>query len=95
MNTNERRTIGYLRQLIKRWEDRLFASDDAWARERGLQITSRANGHGRRYRDPRWDLVIGCPECAGMCATGGLRCGTCDGVGTIRLDRSPIASWNA
>jgi len=94
MNRNERRIVGFLRQLFRRCEDRLFASDDAWARHRGLQISRRPNGHGRRYRDPRWDLVTACPECTDIGASGIGRCGECGDRGTVRLDQAPTVTRN-
>jgi len=87
MNTNERGTVDLFRQLIRRLEDRLFAPDDDWARRRGLQISRGRNGHGRRYRDPRWDLVAECSSCGGTGAAGAARCRECEGRGTVRLDR--------
>lgn len=91
MNMNERRTIGLFRQLIprliRRWEDKLFAADDEAARRRGWQVSRRPNGHGRRYRDPRWDLVSACLSCEGTGAAGARPCDACDGRGTVRLDR--------
>lgn len=76
-----------LAQLIKDLEDRLFAAEDARARRRGWQIFRSPTGFGRRYRDPRWDLVSECPQCTGEGWTLSGSCGACHGRGTIWLDQ--------
>jgi hypothetical protein len=94
MNMKERRTLGWLRQLIRDWQDRLFASDDEAARQRGWQITRGPGGHGRSYRDPRWDQISACSQCDGTGAAGARRCENCDGRGTVRLDWASVTDWD-
>jgi DnaJ-class molecular chaperone len=68
--------------------DRLFAAGDARARRRGWQVTVQHGGLGRRYRDPRFDLLIRCPECRGAGADRDERpCPRCPGTGRLTLDR--------
>jgi DnaJ-class molecular chaperone len=69
--------------------NRLFAADDARARGRGWQVTARRDGLGRSYRDPRFNLLIRCPECRGTGAGADERpCRRCPGTGRLTLDRS-------
>lgn len=68
--------------------DRLFAADDARARGRGWQVAVRHGGLGRRYRDPRFDLLVTCTECDGAGVDGDDRpCRRCPGTGRLALDR--------
>jgi hypothetical protein len=72
--------------------DRLFAADDAQARRRGWQVTAWRGGRGRSYRDPRFDLLIRCPECRGVGAGADDRpCRRCPGTGRLTLDH-PVSS---
>jgi DnaJ-class molecular chaperone len=69
--------------------DRLFAADDTRARGRGWQVTARRGGLGRRYRDPRFDVLVACPECRGAGADADDRpCRRCPGTGRLTLDRA-------
>lgn len=77
-------THSSLGQLIRRWEDPLFAAEDAAARARGWQISRPPSGFGRIYRDPRWDLVSACEACGGDGGTAAEPCPSCGGHGTIR-----------
>jgi DnaJ-class molecular chaperone len=77
------------RQAGHRIGDWLFADGDARARRRGWQVTTGSSGLGRRYRDPRFDLLIRCPECRGTGAGADDRpCRRCPGTGRLTLDRS-------
>ncbi len=78
---------GWISRCIEDLEDRIFATDDARARARGWQVTRSPSGFGRQYRDPRWDLVAACADCAGRGETSASGCATCSGRGTVRLDR--------
>ncbi len=78
---------GWIGRLIEDLEDRIFAADDARARARGWQVTRSPSGFGRRYRDPRWDLVSACSDCAGRGQTQAGGCATCSGRGTLRRDQ--------
>jgi hypothetical protein len=69
---------------------RLFAADDARARRRGWQVTVQRGGLGRSYRDPRFDLLIRCPECRGT-GPDDRPCRLCPGTGRLALDR-PFSS---
>ncbi|HZC39077.1 MAG TPA: hypothetical protein VE343_00290 [Streptosporangiaceae bacterium] len=44
-------------RLLRAITQRIFARDDAFAREHGWQVTSYRGGFGRRYRDPRFDAL--------------------------------------
>jgi len=79
-------TLDRFRQLIIRWERRLFAADDAVARRRGWKISRRPTGFGRIYRDPRWALISECASCGGAGTRAGQPCPTCAGRGTVRHD---------
>lgn len=72
--------------LLRRIGDRLFAANDAEGRWRGWQIGLRHAGLGRRYRDPRFDTLIGCLHCHGTGATAGTPCAPCSGTGRMILD---------
>lgn len=78
-----------LSQLLIALEERLFAGEDARARARGWEVSRRPGG-GRRYRDPRWDQVAECPECAGTGLDGVHVCERCDGRCTVRLDAADL-----
>ena len=72
----------------RRIYDWLFAADDARARGRGWQVTVQRGGLGRRYRDPRFDLLVACIECDGAGVDADNRpCGRCRGTGRLVLDR--------
>ena len=66
----------------------LFARSDARARDRGWEVAvTGPYGTGRSYRDPRFDLLRGCPRCAGSGrAPSGADCGRCAGTGRIGSD---------
>lgn len=79
-------TPGRLRQLIMRWEDWIFATEDAAARARGWQISRPRKGFGRTYRDPRWDLISACELCGGVGGSATEPCRPCGGSGRVRHD---------
>jgi hypothetical protein len=71
---------------------RLFAADDARARGRGWQVTVQRGGLGRSYRDPRFDLLVECPQSRGAGVDADDRpCRRCPGPGRLTLDR-PLSS---
>ena len=77
------------RSAAHRIWDRLFAADDARARGRGWQVTAQRGGPGRSYRDPRFDLLIRCPQCRGTGVDADDRpCRRCPGTGRLTLHRS-------
>ena len=73
---------------MRRMGNRLFAVHDAQARQHVSQITLRRGGLGRSYRDPRFDLLVTCPDChgTGIDADDGP-CDGCPGTGRLILDR--------
>jgi hypothetical protein len=75
---------GNLRQLMKRWENWIFAGEDAAAHARGWEVSRPPNGFGRIFRDPRWDLISACESCGGAGRTAAGLCQGCGGHGTIR-----------
>jgi len=87
-NSSEGSIRRALRQLINRWEDWLFAADDAAAKNRGWQVCRPPSRFARAYRDPRWDLISACEACGGDGGSAIQPCEACQGRGTIRLDRA-------
>ncbi len=78
-----RAVLGWLAAVACRLGDRLFAMNDAEAYWRGWQITKTQGGLGRRYRDPRFDTLAGCPACRGAGVTAALSCLPCLGTGRV------------
>ncbi|TNC22925.1 hypothetical protein [Amycolatopsis alkalitolerans] len=74
----DRARPGWFAGLAERFDDWLFAREDAKARARGWQVSRRKGG--RAYRDPRWDAIRRCEFCDGA----GRTCAACQGVGVIR-----------
>lgn len=67
-----------------------FAATDAVARRYGWLVTSMRGGFGRRYRDPRFDMLATCPACRGIGFTAlGFPCRNCGGIGRIIVERVP------
>lgn len=65
----------------------LFARSDARARSSGWEVTSSRRGLSRSYRDPRFDLIRSCPQCAGSGVTPrGRDCARCFGTGRVIHD---------
>jgi len=83
----------WIYRTIRLTGDRLFAAADAEAESRGWQVRRTRSGLGRSYRDPRFDLLVRCPDCGGR----GVRsarwlCSECHGTGRLNLaERSPRA----
>ena len=75
--------LSWLAALPRRLGDRLFAMNDAEAYWRSWQITSTHGGLGRRYRDPWFDALAGCPKCQGSSLTADQPCPPCKGTGRI------------
>ena len=69
--------------LPGRLGDRLFAMNDTEAYWRDWQIIKTHGGLGRRYRDPRFDLLAECPKCRGAGDSADLPCPPCLGTGRI------------
>lgn len=82
-NERQRQTpgTGRIRTRLTGMIDRLFAAEDDRALDRGWQVQRIHGGLGRRYRDPRWDLVRRC-ECVEIGIDPG--CPDCAGTGVIR-----------
>jgi len=91
----------YLTTLPRRIGNRLFAMNDAEAGWSGWQAINAYGGLGRRYRDPRFDLLRECPQCAGSGTQAGQECPACLGAGrladTERLVDTElgIADWDS
>lgn len=85
--------LSWLAAIPSRLADRLFVMNDTEAYWRSWQITRTHGGLGRRYRDPRFDTLAGCPKCYGTGRTPGhagsraadLPCAPCLGTGRISL----------
>jgi hypothetical protein len=75
--------LGWLAACRGRLGDRLFAMNDAEAYWRGWQITKTRGSFGRRYRDPQFGLLAGCPRCRGAGGTASRPCPPCLGTGRI------------
>jgi hypothetical protein len=65
-----RRPGAWFEGQLRRIGDRLFAAQDARARQRGWQITRQQAGLGRAYRDPRFDLLTTRPAAAALTSPG-------------------------
>jgi hypothetical protein len=75
--------LSWLAALPGRLGDRLFAMNDTEAYWRDWQTIKRHGGLGRRYRDPRFDLLAECPKCRGAGDSADLPCPPCLGMGRI------------
>jgi hypothetical protein len=75
---------GSLRACLAALGEHAFATADADARRRGLQVTPTQGGLGRRYRDPRFDTLALCPDCRGRGFTAPANpCRNCGGTDRI------------
>jgi hypothetical protein len=83
----------YFAAIPRRIGNRLFAMNDAEAGWRGWQAINAYGGLGRRYRDPRFDLIRECPLCAGSGAKADQECPAC--LGTGRLAGVELADWES
>jgi hypothetical protein len=77
--------LSWLAGFPRRVGDRLFAANDAEAYWRDWHITRTRGGLGRRYRDPRFGTLAGCPACRGAGVTADLPCDPCLGTGRITV----------
>jgi hypothetical protein len=84
-----------LAALPRRIGDRLFAMNDAEAGWRGWQAINAYGGLGRRYRDPRFDLLRECPQCAGSGAKADQPCPACLGAGRLADAELGITDWDS
>ena len=75
--------VRWLIRLIEAAGDRLFRSDDQWAKDHDWQITKRHRGLSRSYRDPRFDTLYPCFQCGGSGRTDRERCAECEGTGRV------------
>ncbi len=75
--------IPIIRLGLTKLEQRLFAGLDRQARHHGWQVTRLYRGFGRRYRDPRFDLLSECPACAGRGSTDRGPCEPCRSTGRV------------
>jgi hypothetical protein len=90
------RLSAWFRNISRKIGDRVFAANDEEARWHGWEIIPRHAGLSRRYRDPRFDTLIECPECLGSGTStrnGAVRtpCPACAATGRLRL-QAPDAS---
>lgn len=83
-----RQLAGWIANRLRAAGERLYAEPDRQARAHGWQITVWQGGLGRRYRDPRFDMLVSCPACHGAGADDHDRpCLRCSGTGRLNLDR--------
>jgi hypothetical protein len=75
--------LGWLAALPRRLGDRLFVMNDAEAYWRSWQTIRTHGGLGRRYREPRFDALAGCPKCQEAGLTADQPCPPCLGTGQI------------
>ena len=68
--------LSWLAAIPRRLGDRLFMMNDTEAYWRDWQIIKTHGGLARRYRDPRFDTLAGCPKCRGTGRNGAGRGGT-------------------
>jgi hypothetical protein len=79
--------IPIIRLGLTKLEQCLFGDLDEQARHDGWQVTRLHHGFGRRYRDPRFDLLSVCPDCSGSASTDGQPCEPCQGTGRVTRAR--------
>ena len=82
-NKVRNRLVHWLLNRLEETGNRLFAADDATAREHGWQIIPRHHGLSRQYRDPRFDTLISCPRCRGSGGTDEQPCPACQATGRL------------
>lgn len=81
-----------LAELIGTW---LFSADDSRAASHGWQILTGDGGLSRRYRDPRFDSLRACGQCAGRGALAERPCPACAGTGRITLHQRDTGPGDA
>ena len=74
-----------LARRVRTAGDRLFRASDTRAAGYGWRVTAGRSGLSRTYRDPRFDLLAGCPDCRGSGQDARRPCSRCAGSGRIRL----------
>lgn len=79
--------IPIIRLTLTWLEQRLFDELDRQARHDGWQVIRLYHGFGRRYRDPRFDLLSVCSTCAGSGHADGQPCDPCRGTGRVTRAR--------
>jgi hypothetical protein len=77
--------LDWLADLPRRLGDRWFAMNDAEAEWRGWQMTRTHAGLGRRYRDPRFDMLAACVHCQGAGLDEDAPCVPCLGTGRVTI----------
>jgi hypothetical protein len=77
--------LSWVAYALRRHGDRWFSMSDNEAYWRGWQITKTHAGLGRCYRDPRFDTLAACGQCAGAGVYANTPCGPCEGTGRITL----------
>jgi hypothetical protein len=77
------RLVRWLLNRLGEPGNRLFAADDATAREHGWQIIPRHLGLSRQYRDPRFDMFTSCHWCHGSGGDEISPCAVCRGSGRV------------
>jgi hypothetical protein len=80
-NKVQNRLVRWLLNRLEAAGNRLFAADDQRAAARGWHIIPGSHGLSRRYRDPRFDMLISCPRCSGNGAVSGWPCPACRATG--------------
>jgi hypothetical protein len=75
--------VSWLAARPGRLGDQLFTVNDTEAYWHDWQIIKTHGGLGRRYRDPRFDLLAQCQKCRGAGRTANLPCPPCLGTGRI------------
>jgi hypothetical protein len=72
----------------------VFAINDAEAGWQSWQAVPRWGGLCRRYRDPRFDILVWCPGCdGGGVDPEGALCAICNGTGRLIRECPASASW--
>lgn len=85
------RVLALITRLLEAVDQRVFRDVDAGAAAKGWQV-SRPRRFHRTYRDPRWDLVSVCAECAGNGTVGARVCPACGGDGRIIADPATVVA---
>ena len=75
-------------RLRRRLADDRFLAEDLRAHARGWTVEPVNHGTGRRYRDPRFDVLHECPRCRGAGFLGIDPCATCAGRGVVDTRRT-------
>lgn len=77
----------WLGRTCRTVQDRLWAADEHYARDRGYRSQRSRSGWTITVRDPRWDLRQECAVCHGSGSDLAANpCAACGGVGVITLE---------